>query len=101
MYACSATHLGPMARFVFRFIRFSVDGEKLENDSKTIVWMENILSVFGAKTPFIRLSVWWGLVKPVAIGTVFTAWFVIECCKSVINQSPRGGSRKTGFTMCL
>ena len=88
MYACSAIHLGPMARFVSRFIRISVDGEKIENDSKTIVWMENVLSVFGAKTPFIRLSVCWSLTKPVAIGTVFPAWFVIECRKSVINQSP-------------
>ena len=58
MYACSAIHLGPirpmlrpMPRFVFKFIRISVDGENIENDTKTIVRTENILSVFGAKTP--------------------------------------------------
>ena len=51
MYACSAIHLGPMPRFVFKFIRISVDGENIENDTKTIVWIEN--SVF----KFIRISV--------------------------------------------
>ena len=56
MYACSAIHLGPMPRFVFKFIRISVDGENIENDTKTILWTENILSVFGAKTPFSNLS---------------------------------------------
>ena len=45
-------HLGPMPRFVFKFIRISVDGENIENDMKMAVWTENILSVFGAKTPF-------------------------------------------------
>ena len=52
MYACSVIHLGPMPRFVFKFIWISVDGENIENDTKTIVRTENILSVFGAKTPF-------------------------------------------------
>ena len=40
-----------MPRFVFKFIQISVDGENIENDSKTIVRTENILSVFGAKAP--------------------------------------------------
>ena len=40
-----------MLGFVFNFIRISEDGENIENDTKTIVWTENILSVFGAKTP--------------------------------------------------
>ena len=31
-------------------------GEIIENDTETIVWTENILSVFGAKTPFSNLS---------------------------------------------
>ena len=44
--------LRPMQRIVFKFIRISVDGEIIENDAKTIVWTENILSVFWAKTPF-------------------------------------------------
>ena len=54
--------LRPMQRIVFTFIRISVDGEIIENDTKTIVWTENILSVFGAKTPFSNLSglVWTG-----------------------------------------
>ena len=56
MYACSAIHLGPMPSFIFKFIQISVDGENIENDMKTIVWTENILSVFGAKTPFSNLS---------------------------------------------
>ena len=62
MYTCSAIHLGPMPRFVFKFIRISVDGESIENDTKTIVRTENILSVFGAKTPYSNLSglVWSG-----------------------------------------
>ena len=40
-----------------------MDGEHIENDTKTIVWTENILSVSGAKTPFSNLSglVWTGL----------------------------------------
>ena len=30
-----------------------MDGENIDtNDMKTIVWTDNILSVFGAKTPF-------------------------------------------------
>ena len=29
-----------------------MDGEVIENDTKTIVCTENILPVFGAKTPF-------------------------------------------------
>ena len=39
-----------------------MDGEIIENDTKTIVWTENILSVFGAKTPFSNVSglVWTG-----------------------------------------
>ena len=48
--------LRPMQRIVFTFIWISVDGEIIENDTKTIVWTENILSVFGAKTPFSNLS---------------------------------------------
>ena len=71
MYACSAIYLGqeiifsclgPMLRSVFRFIVISVDDENIENDSKTIVWTENILSAFGAKTPFSNVSglVWTG-----------------------------------------
>ena len=30
-----------------------MEGENNENDTRTIVWMENILSVFGARTPFV------------------------------------------------
>ena len=64
MYACSAIHLGPMPRFVFKFIRISVDDENIKkNDTKTtIVWMKNILTAFGATTPFSNLSglVWTG-----------------------------------------
>ena len=54
--------LRPMRRTVFKFIRISVDGEIFENGTKTIVWTENILYVFGAKTPFSNLSglVWTG-----------------------------------------
>ena len=39
-----------------------MDAENIENDTKTILWMENILSVFRAKTPFSNLSglVWMG-----------------------------------------
>ena len=48
--------LRPMQRIVFKFIWISVDGEIIENDTKTIVWTENILFVFGAKTPFSNLS---------------------------------------------
>ena len=44
--------LRPMQRIVFKFIRISVDGEIIENDTKTMMWTENILFVFGAKTPF-------------------------------------------------
>ena len=69
MYACSAIHLGLMPRFVFKFIRISVDGENIENDMKTIVWTENILSVFGAKTPFSNLS---GLVCTAPLCLQFT-----------------------------
>ena len=29
-----------------------MDGEIIENDTKAIVWTENILSVFEAKAPF-------------------------------------------------
>ena len=62
MYASSAIHLGPMPPFVFKFIWISVDGEHIENDTKTMVRTENILSVFGTKTPFSNLSelVWTG-----------------------------------------
>ena len=56
MNARSAIHLGPMPRFVLKFIRISVDDENIENDMKTIMWTENILSVFGAKAPFSNLS---------------------------------------------
>ena len=56
MYARSAIHLGPVPRFVFKFIRIRVDGENIENGAKTIVWMENILSIFGTKTLFSNLS---------------------------------------------
>ena len=34
----------------------SVDSENIENDTRTILWMKKILSVFGAKTPFSNLS---------------------------------------------
>ena len=44
--------LRPMQRIVFKFIRISVDGDIIENDTKTIVWTENVLSVFGVKTSF-------------------------------------------------
>ena len=40
MYACSAIHLGPIRpipRFVFKFIRISVHGENIEDDTKTIL----------------------------------------------------------------
>ena len=39
-----------------------MDGEIFENDTKTIRRVENILSVFGAKTPFSNFSgfVWTG-----------------------------------------
>ena len=33
-----------------------MDSENIVNDTKTIVRTENILSVFGAKTPFSNLS---------------------------------------------
>ena len=42
-----------MPRFVFKFIRISVDGENIENDAKTIVRTENILSFRSV----IRISV--------------------------------------------
>ena len=47
-----------MQRIVFKFIWISVDGEIL----KTIVWTENILSVFGANITSSNLSglVWTG-----------------------------------------
>ena len=57
--ACSAIHLGPMPRFVFKFTRISVDGENIENDRKTIVWTENSLSVF----KFFQISADGALVK--------------------------------------
>ena len=41
---------------LIQFIRISVDGEDIGNGTKTIVWMGNMLSVFGAKTPFSNLS---------------------------------------------
>ena len=40
MKAYSANHkstVGPMPRFVSKFIQISVDGENIENDTKTIV----------------------------------------------------------------
>ena len=52
MYACYAIHLGPMARFVFKFIRMNVDGVNIENDGKMIVYLENILTFFGVKLRF-------------------------------------------------
>ena len=42
MYACSTIHLGPMLRFIFKFIRISVDGENIENNTKTIVWIDQV-----------------------------------------------------------
>ena len=33
-----------------------MDGNKIKNDTETILWTEIILSVFGAKTPFSNLS---------------------------------------------
>ena len=53
--------LRPMQRIVFKFIQISVDGEIIQPFS-TIVRTENILSVFGAKSPFSNLSglVWTG-----------------------------------------
>ena len=62
MYACSAIYLGPMPPCVFKFTRISVDGEHIENDTNTIVWTENILFVFGSKTPSSNLFglVWTG-----------------------------------------
>ena len=45
-----------MHSIVFKFIRISVDGEIIDKDIKAIMWTENILSVFGAKTPFSNLS---------------------------------------------
>ena len=39
--------LRPMQRIVFKFIRISVDGEIIDNDTKSIVWTENILSSEG------------------------------------------------------
>ena len=36
----SAVSLGPMQRFVFKFIRISMDGGIIENDTKTIVCMD-------------------------------------------------------------
>ena len=52
----------PMQRIVFKFIRINVDSEIIESYKKMIVWTENILSVFGAKTLFSNLSglVWTG-----------------------------------------
>ena len=47
MYVHSAIHQEPMPR---------LDREYVENDTKTIVWTENILFVFGEKTPFSNLS---------------------------------------------
>ena len=51
-----------MQRIVFKFILISVDGEIIKNDTKTILWTENILFVFEVKTPFSNLSglVWTG-----------------------------------------
>ena len=59
MYACSAIHLGPMPRFVFKFIRISVDWKywkRYENESvdgKHFIRFRNKNSVF----KFIRVSV--------------------------------------------
>ena len=52
MYACSAIHLGLMLRADAAFC-FQIYPEKI---LKTIVRTDNILSVFGAKTPFSNLS---------------------------------------------
>ena len=43
---CSAIHLGPMPRFVFKFIRISVDGENIENDTNSVVLIENLTSFY-------------------------------------------------------
>ena len=48
--------LRTMHRIVFKFIQIGVDGNIIENDTKTIERRENILSVFGTKTPFSNLS---------------------------------------------
>ena len=45
-YVSSAIHLRPMPRFVFKFIRISVDGENIENDTNSIVWIENFTSFY-------------------------------------------------------
>ena len=47
--------LRPMQRIVFKFIRICVEGEIIENDTKTKLCTENLLSVFGVKTPFSNL----------------------------------------------
>ena len=56
LFYSSRADAWPMPRFVFKFIRISVDGENIENDTKTIMWTENTSSVFGANAPFSNLS---------------------------------------------
>ena len=46
---CSTIHQEPMPLFVSKLIPIRMDAENIENDIKTIVWTENILSVFEAK----------------------------------------------------
>lgn len=50
------------AALPFKFSWISVDGEIIEHDTKTTVWKENTLTVFGTKSPFSNLSrlVWTG-----------------------------------------
>ena len=48
-----------MPCFFFKFIGIRVKDENIEDDTKTIVWTENIFSVYGAKhsvLKFIRIS---------------------------------------------
>ena len=47
--------LRPIQGIVFKFIRISVDGEIIENDTKTIVWTENILSGVVWTGPFLSV----------------------------------------------
>ena len=58
MYACSAIHLWPMPRFVFKFIQISVDGENIENHTKMIVAGKPFIR-FRAKTPLSGLVWTW------------------------------------------
>ena len=58
MYSCSAIHLGPMPRFVFKFIRISVDGEHIENDENDSVDEKHFIRFRGENYvfKFIRIS---------------------------------------------